>query len=146
MKYVIGFIFSLLFASNAMADQLVVKEGGWSGTAYVLNVGDSLAHCIHVIKNLSNIHKYSNGKHFEYLERYFRKEFICIQSNGVVSKHAYIYQIPYSKKDKNVMCLINSQWDRLTLVEECKNDGFTTRPIITKEKSVKDYVIKHNAK
>ena len=146
MKYTIGlFLATLLFNVSAFADQLIVKENSWHGISYVLQV-ISPKHCIRVIENLSNIHKYSNGKYPTYLDKYFKKEFICVKANGTISNHGFIYQIPYSKKDKNIMCLIYSEWDGLDLIEECKNEGFTTRPIMINEKSLRDYVIMYNAK
>lgn len=128
MRYIVGFLFILLSSTNVMADQLIVKEyAGHSGIAYVLNV-DSAEQCINTITNLSNIHKYSAGSYIWHMGRYFKKEFTCVKADGTISEHAFIYQIPYSKEGK--MCLEWSSWNGVNIIDECDEEGYTTRPII----------------
>lgn len=139
MKHAIGFLFALLFATNAMAGQLIVKENGYRvGFAYVLDV-TNLDHCIRIITNLSNIHKYTSKELNWRSNKYFRKEFTCINVDGTISKHAYIYQIPYSLTGK--MCLRWSEWNGLYRIDECIDEGFITRPIITNHSSSHSYII-----
>lgn len=142
MKYAINFFLFILLANvSAFAGQLIVKESVWrGGSAYVLNV-NSPEHCIRVITNLSNIHKYTNKDYIPYVDKYFKKEFTCVRSNGTISKHAFIYQIPYSFE--GYMCLRWSDFSGLYKIDKCvdnKEFGFTTRPIITHHVSIQGYV------
>ncbi len=136
MRYIIGFLM-VLFSSNAMADQLVVKErvfrGGYS---YVLNV-DNTEMCLRTITNISDLKKHSDVRTINALGKFYAKEFLCITEDGIVSEYGFVYQIPFSKEDE--MCIRWRNWDGFNLTEECKEDGFTTQAVIFKG-SLNQYV------
>ena len=135
MRYIISFLISILFATNAMADQLIVES---RRSSYVLDVENS-EQCITTIINLSNIDKYSWDPESSPIHNYFKKEFTCIGSDGIINEHSFIYQIPYSRKGKK-MCLRYSKWSDIYLTDECEEEGFRTRPVIFNG-SLKRYIL-----
>ncbi len=133
MRYIISFLITVLFATNAMADQLIVKEGKFrQGYAYTLNV-DNTEMCIKTITNISNA---DDSLNFDSLGGQ-GKRFLCITKDGDVDAYGSIYQIPFTKDGE--MCLRWSGWDGLHLTDQCEEEGATYRAVIF-DGSIRDYL------
>lgn len=133
MRYIISFLITILFATNAMADQLIVKESQFRvGYAYTLNV-DNTEMCLKTITNISNA---DDNLNFSSLGGQ-GKRFLCITKDGNVAAYGHIYQVPFSKDGE--MCLRWSGWDGLNLTDKCEEEGSTYRAVIF-DGSLRDYL------
>ena len=132
MRYIISFLITILFATNVMADQLIVKDSQYrQGYSYTLDV-DNTEMCLKTITNISNIDDKLNlgglgGQ---------GKRFLCITTDGNVAAHGYIYQIPFSKDGE--MCLRWSGWDGLHLIDQCEEE--TAYRAVIVDGSLRDYL------
>ena len=116
MRYIISFLITILFATNAMADQLVVKESAYrQGYAYTLDV-DNTEMCIKTITNISNN---DDNLNFGILGGQ-GKRFLCITKDGNVAVHSQIYQVPFTKDGE--MCLRWGEWSGLYLTDQCEEE------------------------
>ena len=132
MKYIISFLITILFATNAMADQLIVKDSQYrQGYSYTIDV-DNTEMCIKTITNISNVDDRLN---FSSLGGQ-GKRFLCITNDGSVSAHGHIYQVPFSKDGE--MCLRWSGWDGLHLIDQCEEE-VVYRAVIF-DGSLRDYL------
>ena len=116
MRYIISFLITVLFATNVMADQLIVKEGKFrQGYAYTLKV-DNTEMCLKTITSISNV---DDSLNFDSLGGQ-GKHFLCITKDGNVDAYGNIYQVPFTKDGE--MCLRWSGWDGLHLTDKCKEE------------------------
>lgn len=132
MRYIISFLITILFSTNAMADQLIVKESQFRvGYAYTLNV-DNTEMCLKTITNISDA---DDSLNFDSLGGQ-GKQFLCITKDGNVGEKGNIYQVPFTKDGK--MCLRWSGWDGLHLTDQCEEE-VVYRAVIF-DGSLRDYL------
>lgn len=132
MRYIISFLITILFATNAMADQLIVKESYFRvGYSYTLDV-DNTEMCLKTITNISNV---DDNHNIDVLGGQ-GKRFLCITNDGDVAAYGHIYQVPFTKDGE--MCLRRSEWSGLHLTDQCKKE-VVYRAIIH-DGSLRDYL------
>jgi len=116
MRYIISFLITVLFATNAMADQLIVKDSHFRvGYSYTVDV-DNTEMCLKTITNISNVDDELNFGNLGGQG----KRFLCITKDGDVAAYGHIYQVPFTKDGE--MCLRWGDWGGLHLTDQCEEE------------------------
>ncbi len=137
----------VLFSTVASADgQLVITESGFkSRMSYTLTVKatDTTRECIVVATRISNAkHAYdstmvhSSGIHQTKLGR-TSLDYLCLHENGYVMDTGTIWQIPWQGQ---TMCLYYSEWNGMSIKDECERIWASRSLVLELNQSLRDYV------